>query len=279
MARDWPQTWLNPEDLAKQLERAVRRYVRDGLCAMGLPPITRKDGEAFPMVISGNTRGYRPLDTYGSLLLMEDQREGYPIFRDLEDGRVLQMEYRRAVYSLQFYRAGAPDAAGRFDSWVQSENGRTYAETAFSDGRIASIQVLERGGNYSSVPDIDIIPHEDDPDAAGAEAEAILHANALQRIRIRRRGGGYIGQPRIEIRGGGGAGASASARGFGFRIDVPLNLRRIDGIESDRFEPRMSIDLPVRYARQQVTEGGLIEAIECEVLSGDEALVAPISPG
>ena len=84
-------------------------------------------------VIPGNDKGARPKDAYASLLLIDDGRLAHPVrYQQPGDELVTTMTYRRAAYSLQFYRDGAVDLARAFVRYAESENGLTAAE----DGRL-----------------------------------------------------------------------------------------------------------------------------------------------
>ena len=100
------------------LERAVREYVAEG------------SGLHADRVIPGNSMGPREIVTYASVLLMSDDRLGYPIRTQRNrmvggqlTGFTDDLVYRRARYSVQFYRTGATERAVRFDTWAMSENG------------------------------------------------------------------------------------------------------------------------------------------------------------
>ena len=99
------------------LERNVRSFVAAG------------SGLATDHVIPGNDDGPRPKEPYASLLLIDDDRLAYPIrYQQPYDETVSTLTYRRAAYSLQFYRDGAVDHARRFVRYAESENGLTFAE-------------------------------------------------------------------------------------------------------------------------------------------------------
>ena len=99
------------------LEEAVRMYVAKG---SGLDP---KD------VIPGNDPHPRPYAPYATLLPFNDRRTGYPARLQDEDAEMTSSSsYRRASFSLQFYRKGAMDYARDFCVWCESEIGLTTAE-------------------------------------------------------------------------------------------------------------------------------------------------------
>ena len=122
------------------LERCARWFVAEG------------SGLDMNRVIEGNSPGARPKDGYASLLLIDDQRKSYPIRRQLPEGEgVADLVYRRATFSLQFYREDAVDLAENFDRWAMSEVGLSQAETAFSTGQIDRVRVLTGGTGYAQV--------------------------------------------------------------------------------------------------------------------------------
>ena len=99
------------------LERTVRAFVAQG------------SGLARMRVIPGNDDGPRPKDPYASLLLIDDARRAAPIrYQQPNDETVSTLTYRRANYSLQFFRDGATDHARAFVRFTESENGLTAAE-------------------------------------------------------------------------------------------------------------------------------------------------------
>ena len=97
------------------LEEAVRMYVAKG---SGLDP---KD------VIPGNDPHPRPYVSYATLLPFNDRRTGYPARLQDEDAEMTSSSsYRRASFSLQFYRKGAMDYARDFVIWCESEIGSDH---------------------------------------------------------------------------------------------------------------------------------------------------------
>ena len=231
-------------------------------------------------VIPGNSPGPRPLPEpdprapYASLLLIDDERRGYPIRRQLPDGTTVDLVYRRAKFSLQFYRDGSHEFARAFDAWCMSENGLTYADSAFSDGRIVRVSLIDGGSGYTEPPDILI-----DGDGEGASAQASVQQGRVVGVTMRSFGYGYTLPPKITFVGGGGTGARASARGLGFRVHFPNNLRRLDAVEADRFEKRTAIDLTIDYAETQEQDTGLIDSVDCNVVMGGVSEVGRISIG
>ena len=106
----------------RDLERGIRGYIATGA---GLPSRS---------VIPGNTNVPRPDEAYATVLLIDDQRQGYPITQQRPlspSGSIVgtdSISYRKALYSVQFYRKGAVDFARTFSIWAESENGLTAAE-------------------------------------------------------------------------------------------------------------------------------------------------------
>ena len=98
-------------------ERTLRRYVALG---SGLAPSN---------VLPGNDRSPRPVDPYASLLFIGPiRRLGYPVRRQQTNETTSSISYRRAPYSLQFYRKGAMQLAQDFCIYAESEDGLTIAE-------------------------------------------------------------------------------------------------------------------------------------------------------
>ena len=101
------------------LERSIRGFVATG------------SGLASDHVVEGNTKGWRNKDLYASLLLIDNKPNSYPISRQSHEGLgTASLQYRTAIYSLQFYRIGAVNIALDFSAWVESEEGLNAAEAA-----------------------------------------------------------------------------------------------------------------------------------------------------
>ena len=244
------------------LERAVRWFVAEG-CGLAMNRVTQ-----------GNAQGPRPKDPYASLLLMTDLRRGYPVRRQLPNGQTADLIYRRAEYSLQFYRKGAVDLAERFDAWAMSENGLTYAEGAFADGKLEHVRVYSGGSGYTSPPSVEF----SGAGGSGAVATASVVRGAVAGVVLTARGEGYIDTPMIEFVGD-GTGATASARGYGFRVFFPLTVTRLDNIVGDGFEERALINLPIDYATWDIQDTGEIDTVECTVIVDEETAAGQISIG
>ena len=100
-----------------EFERTLRAFVAEG------------SGLATDHVIPGNDRGPRPGMPYASLLLSDDPRLAYPVrYQQPGDEMTTTVSYRRANYSLQFYRDGAAGRARDFCVFAESEIGLTMAE-------------------------------------------------------------------------------------------------------------------------------------------------------
>ena len=226
--------------MTQTLERSVRSFVAEG------SELQTK------LVIPGNSPGNRPTSEYASLLLMHDVRRGYPIRKQLSNDLTADLVYRRATFSLQFYRRGAVDNAAKFDFWTQTENGLLQAETAFSDGRINHIRVLDSGEGYTSKPDIQIAGIG----GGGVHVEANLLNERVVSIFVADGGSGYSQQPTVTLSGGGGSGATATAQGSGFRVVFPLTIIRLDNIVGDKFEERAQIDLGIDYFTSEGSKYG-----------------------
>ena len=92
----------------RQLERDFRSFV-----AIGSNLLTT-------LVLPGNDDGPAPQDLYATVLLIDDQKMFQSIYSE-HDNILYQRDARRAFFSVQFYRAGAMDAADRFAAWGESE--------------------------------------------------------------------------------------------------------------------------------------------------------------
>ena len=108
--------------MPQALERSLRSFIATG---SGLPQAD---------VIPGNSKGTAPPGPYATLLLTGLRRLNYPIRRtrdieeDAETTTTDSLQYRRATFSLQFFRDGAVDRAIAFQNWVESELALTQAE-------------------------------------------------------------------------------------------------------------------------------------------------------
>ena len=96
-------------------ERNLRAYVAQG------------SGLKAELVIPGNDRSPRPIESYATLLRVDNSRLAWPA-RRYDSGITTNASYRRNNYSLQFYRKGASDYALAFLVFVESEIGQTVAE-------------------------------------------------------------------------------------------------------------------------------------------------------
>ena len=94
----------------EQLERDLRTFVQEG------------SGLAAGLVIRGNAKGPRPKDPYASLLYVDDERQGYPVYVQ-GTTQVTAVQFYRTRFSLQFYRDGAVALAFRWRTWAESEVG------------------------------------------------------------------------------------------------------------------------------------------------------------
>ena len=252
------------------LERAVRVFVAEG---SGLP---------HGWVIPGNSKGVRRKEPYASLLLIDDIRLGYPIRRQLPGGQTADLTYRRATYSLQFYREGAVEMARRFDAWAMSENGLTQAETAFADGRIDRARVLRGGTGFGEEVADPVVM--DDPGCPGLGGQLRLTTvrGAVAGAAVARRGQNYVNPPVVTVPSPTGRdedAAKISLRGYGFRVVFPLRLTRLDAIEADQFEERVGIDLGIDYASWDIQDTGEIDEVECTLAAGDTAIVGTVRIG
>ena len=211
--------------MGQALEQAVRLFVAEG-CGIKLE-------QAF----LGNTGIQRPKDTPVTLLLIRDVRRGYPIRRQIPDGEigagmVTDMTYRRAEFSLQFYRKGAADLAEKFDAWAMSPKGLMQAETAFPDGHLARVRVYSGGSGYTSAPAVEFANRGQNK-GSGAAATASVVGGAVAGVVLTARGERFEDTPEITFVGGGNPteDAAASAYGYGFSVLFPLEIQRLDDID------------------------------------------------
>ena len=228
------------------------------------------------VVIPGNSPGQRPKATYATVLLLDDQRRGYPVRRQEPlGGGTTDLIYRRATFSVQFYRKDAASLAERFDRWAMSENGLSQAATSFSDGRINRVRVLRSGAGYSD-PSVTF----SSGGGGGATARATIISGAVAGVTVTGRGEGYVIEPDIAFPDATGSGAFASCVGYGFRVVFPLELRRLDEIAGAAFEERVQLDLPIDYATFETQDTGDISDIECTVtMEGAGSISREVSIG
>ena len=234
--------------MSTHLERCIRAFVAQG------------SGLEARDVRPGNFAGPRPKDPYATLLLRTDQRRSYPEHRGLCNAAglltgTLQVEPRRAIYSLQFYRDGAVELAERFDRWAQSEVGLLQALTSFASGggSLRHIRVIQGGSGYDEAapPNVTIAG----PGGSGATATAGVVAGAVSGTPLDTPGSGYVDVLQADGVSSGvtidpppsGETATASAIGWGHSVVFPLQIRRLDVILGDAFEERVVVDLPVDY--------------------------------
>ena len=237
--------------MSAHLERCIRAYVAQG------------SGLDFDHVMPGNAKDeWRWKSPYATLLLQNDQRRSYPEHRGLCNTAgiftgTLQVEPRRATYSLQFYRDGAVDLAERFDRWAQSEIGLIQAQTSFASGggAIRHIRVIQGGSGYDpdNPPAVTIRGRYNA--GSGATATTSVVGGAVSGIALDTPGKDYIDLIGDDGTGSGitiadppsGETATASAIGWGHAVVFPLQIRRLDLILGDAFEERTQIDLSVDY--------------------------------
>ena len=90
-------------------------------------------------VIPSRGKGPRPKVEYCTLLLVTDERQGYPtraVVATNDTNRTVttgSLQYREADFSLQFFYKGAIDRVHRFIDWVESEEGLNAAEDLTTD--------------------------------------------------------------------------------------------------------------------------------------------------
>ena len=99
------------------LARGLREFVATG------------SGLTAGLVIPGNDKGPRPKVAYASVLLLGDERRGFPEVEERADGDIVRTP-RAAEWSVQWYREGASARALRFVSWIEGERGIDAAAAA-----------------------------------------------------------------------------------------------------------------------------------------------------
>ena len=68
---------------------------------------------------------------FASVLLITDTPMGRVTKRDVDDGDgIWNLQYKMATYSVQFYGAGAAEAASRLCGWIESDAGLLAADGA-----------------------------------------------------------------------------------------------------------------------------------------------------
>ena len=101
--------------ITRDLERAVRAYVAEG------------SGLDVNLVIPGNDPGPAPLELYASVLLIRMERQGIDgYYLDGLEATILGSVF--PLYSVQWYRRGARDAAMNFHQWASSPLGQLATE-------------------------------------------------------------------------------------------------------------------------------------------------------
>ena len=91
--------------------------------------VAKGSGLDSSLVIPGNDPHPRGAAPYATLLLITDIGIAYPArLQDEAAEMTSSSAYRRATFSLQFYRKGAMDLARDFCVWCESEIGLTTAE-------------------------------------------------------------------------------------------------------------------------------------------------------
>jgi len=109
------------------VDAAARGYVAAG------------SGLAGELVVPGDSDGPAPAELYATVLLVSSQREGRAQVR-YEGDRATTIASYAVVYQVQWYRAGAYEAAARFRQWTESPGG--------------VMQARQRGLHYSSCSDV-----------------------------------------------------------------------------------------------------------------------------
>ena len=118
-------------------KRSMRKFISQAFAAESfdgdLEVIERKH------VIPSRGKGPRPEADYCTLLLVTDERQGYPtraVVATNDTNRTVttgSLQYREADFSLQFFYKGAIDRVHRFIDWVESEEGLNAAEDLTTD--------------------------------------------------------------------------------------------------------------------------------------------------
>ena len=102
--------------------------------------VSRGSGIPFTDVRPGNLDWSRPEElpagTFATLLWLNDQRTNYPADHYVVDhtartAQAFTLHHRRVFYSLTFYRGEARFKALLFEGFLDTPNGKTFAETRF----------------------------------------------------------------------------------------------------------------------------------------------------
>ena len=256
--------------MPEALDRAVMFHIAEG-AFRGLTPAQR----CALMYVGNDDNHSRDTQPHATLLPTLNRRLAYPIRSynpatglSSNPGVTTQMIYRRQFYSLQFYRRGAYALAEAFDDFAQSPLGLMQEDTAFSDGRIRQIRVIDGGSGYSEAPTV-VIEDTENGIGGGATAEASIVAGSVAGVRIINRGRDYV-DAHIRLEGGGGTGAKATCIGYGFRVNFPIEIQQIDAIVEEDYEERAVIELGIDYASVRDYDTGRIDANVCEIVYAGE---------
>lgn len=285
--------------MSEHLERCIRAYV-----AQAFRTYDGSESDLPPKrVMPGNAKGPRWKESYATLLLRTDQRRSYPEHRGLHDATgmltgTLQVEPRRATFSLQFYRDGAVELAERFDRWAQSEIGLLQAQTSFASGggSLRHIRVLQVGSGYTDAPAVTIEGRY--RVGSGAAATASVASGAVSGIALDAPGKDYTDVLKCDLTRTGceradpikcsdecltsgitiadppdpsGETATATAIGWGHAVVFPLQIRRLDLILGDAFEERSQVDLSIDYTHwntDAIAATGAVTSWDWELFGG-----------
>ena len=240
----------------QSLERAIRRHVAQG---SGIPN---------ERVLRAWDAGPRPVvqqEPWASALLTGREASGWPARE--QSGMPWMLSYWRATFSLQWWGAGAVDAAARFQRWVPSETAVMQESTAFSNGMIRHVRVHDGGTGYTTPPAVTF----SGGGGNGAIAVAAIHAGRVVSVRMTDRGTGYADAPSVTIAPpDSGTPATATAYGYGFSVLFDGPFRRLSEIVSDASEERAQLDITVLYDDLWTdADGAVMTRSDGEIIYGD----------
>ena len=242
------------------LERTIRSFVARG---SGLDPLK---------VVPGREEGTSaPDDLYASVTLRMTAPKGRIGRRQVvgeSDSYVIHSQLIDSAFDIQFYRAGANEAARRFEMWARSESGITWAATALSCGRLAGANVYEGGSGYVTGEQVEFHHHADDvvERVTPVNAFGVISAAAdgsLSAVRLTSGGTAYsiIPEP-VFLPPASGTGAVVSPRGFGFAIERVKTRNLTNFLDDVNLEEVAQIDLDVCHtAVYNDDDSGRVERI------------------
>lgn len=237
--------------------------------------VAKGSGVAVNQVIEGQRSAEAPEGLYAIVYLVSEHRIGRNSgWQWIGSNKSFTVDdvMVESLYSVEFYREGALDAAFRFSDWAMTETGLNWASTAITDGRIKGANVYAGGSGYSKggscvfVPnDVEGLPTPERPSSYATGFVAVNDTGEMERINMRSFGRGYYDMPLAKLSGTSGTGAVVSPRGFGFDVKHPLMVRNLTGVIADDYEERAQIDLRICHTRNYIDEeSGRVEEIKSD---------------